>query len=52
MQQRIKLTPYQKWKIEKKMTEAKAQRMGVPKSKLPMFDEIRETIKNYRSKKQ
>ena len=48
---KVKLTPYQAALIDYKLRQAKAKRLGIKIDQLPMLDEIKEVIRNHKSKK-
>ena len=50
-QKKVILTPYQAAYIDYKIRQAKAKRLGIDISKLPMIEEIKEAIIDYSKKK-
>jgi hypothetical protein len=50
-QKKVILTPYQKAYIDYKLRQARASKLGIDISKLPMIEEIKQAIKNFKPKK-
>jgi hypothetical protein len=51
MKLKVKLTPYQSALIDFKLRQAKAKKLGIDITKLPMIEEIKKAIIDYSKKK-